>query len=436
MKHRPKPVGADAKNSSRHSRKRSGSQKRSRSPEPKRKARESNALEEQQSQMPFRPEAGDSFGLRKLLPPKKKSDQTRLTLNERFAQFHDSKPIVVDESISIEIERNIEGDEPFVIPNFHPHEVRLPRRNDEGRRSLTSRVEFASKHNQEVEEEYAEKRVVTVMKSRSRESASDTVWHRLGQTSRGMGEAPTRLPTLFWKDAGHETVIQVPIITSDRGRDADSEVTSANDRLGRRVVQTRSDPEFRRSDASESQFRNRRRFPPSREDPDPRQGNSQDQDPRFFRGSNRRFDPQGRRRLVDKFRGKFTSSAVRGMKPNVREDEKTQLDELPDFSRRPDKYSYDSWMDKPEMIPKGRSYFEHDNRNEDAPWGVNRGRGRGSFVRGGRGGGGGRGFGGRTMPRFQNVGFRKRSRSAESLEWKHDKFETLEDEKPSSTTEK
>jgi len=23
-----------------------------------------------------------------------------------------------------------------------------------------------------------------------------------------------------------------------------------------------------------------------------------------------------------------------------------------------DKYSYDSWMDKPEMIPKGRSYFE------------------------------------------------------------------------------
>lgn len=297
MKHRPKPVGADAKNSSRHSRKRSGSQKRSRSPEPKRKARESNALEEQQSQMPFRPEAGDSFGLRKLLPPKKKSDQTRLTLNERFAQFHDSKPIVVDESISIEIERNIEGDEPFVIPNFHPHEVRLPRRNDEGRRSLTSRVEFASKHNEEVEEEYAEKRVVTVMKSRSRESASDTVWHRLGQTSRGMGEAPTRLPTLFWKDAGHETVIQVPIITSDRGRDADSEVTSANDRLGRRVVQTRSDPEFRRSDASESQFRNRRRFPPSREDPDPRQGNSQDQDPRFFRGSNRRFDPQGRRQV-------------------------------------------------------------------------------------------------------------------------------------------
>jgi len=26
---------------------------------------------------------------------------------------------------------------------------------------------------------------------------------------------------------------------------------------------------------------------------------------------------------------------MRGMKPNQREDEKTQLDELPDFSRRP-----------------------------------------------------------------------------------------------------
>lgn len=57
------------------------------------------------------------------------------------------------------------------------------------------------------------------------------------------------------------------------------------------------------------------------------------------------------------------------------------------------------------------SYFhlQHDNRNEDMPWGFNRGRGRGGFVRGGRGNGGGRGFGGRATPRFQNVGFRKRS---------------------------
>lgn len=296
MKHRLKSTedAGQKKNSLKHSRKRSGSQKRSRSPEQKRKARQPESLEAQQSHLLPHPEQGDSaFGLRKQPPPKKKSDQTQLTLNDRFSRFHDGIPIVLDESISIEIERNIDGDEPFVIPNFHPHEVHLPRRNDEGRRSLTSRTEFALKHEEEVDEEYSEKRVVTVMKSRGRES--DTVWHRLGQASRGMGEAPGRVPTLFWKDLGRETVIQVPIITSDRGRDADSEVMSANDHFGRRVVQTRSDPEVRRS--REPQFRNRRRFPPSRDDPDPRQANSQDLESRFFRDSNRRFDPQGRRQV-------------------------------------------------------------------------------------------------------------------------------------------
>ncbi|XP_025090976.1 serine/arginine-rich splicing factor 4-like isoform X4 [Pomacea canaliculata] len=70
---------------------------------------------------------------------------------------------------------------------------------------------------------------------------------------------------------------------------------------------------------------------------------------------------------------------------------KKEGESLPDFSRRKDfwggpccypilshtdKYQYAEWMDKPEMIPKNPSYYEHDNRDEWQPF-KDRGRGRG-----------------------------------------------------------
>ncbi|XP_035224718.1 bcl-2-associated transcription factor 1-like [Stegodyphus dumicola] len=68
---------------------------------------------------------------------------------------------------------------------------------------------------------------------------------------------------------------------------------------------------------------------------------------------------------------------------------------LPDFSRRPDKYNYKAWIDKPDITPRGPSYFEHDNREGSDPY-----RGRGSS----------RPF--RSLRGFRSRGFRGLSRGS------------------------
>ncbi|KAK3596548.1 hypothetical protein CHS0354_027001 [Potamilus streckersoni] len=129
---------------------------------------------------------------------------------------------------------------------------------------------------------------------------------------------------------------------------------------------------------------------------------------------------------------------------------------LPDFKKRSDKYCYEEWKDKPEMIPKGPSYYEHDNRDDY----FSRGRGLG-FRRPFRGGFRGRIRGQGFYPRgssFRSRGFSSSSsysrererplkptqgtREASSEEWKHDLFDQTEkaepekdkDKEPSSTT--
>ncbi|XP_046578162.1 uncharacterized protein LOC124285930 isoform X1 [Haliotis rubra] len=151
---------------------------------------------------------------------------------------------------------------------------------------------------------------------------------------------------------------------------------------------------------------------------------------------------------------------------------------LPDFSKRVEKFSYEEWKDKPEMVPKGSSYYEHDNRDDNTFF--RRGRGRGRYL-GSRSRGTTRGFFQRTAyqqtyqtPYSKNkqmsvgqryrgkqgyshvedshsMGHKTRDRgsrsgfdhrfdkrgSSEHGEWKHDMYDKLEkeeDNRPTSTT--
>ncbi|KAL5013646.1 hypothetical protein ScPMuIL_007916 [Solemya velum] len=175
------------------------------------------------------------------------------------------------------------------------------------------------------------------------------------------------------------------------------------------------------------------------------------------------------------------SSVSRSIDEHKRERRRNSSDqtELPDFSRRQDKYNYEDWKENPELIPKNPSYFEHDNRDDSldgvGPSRFRRGgfRGRpdfrGRFI--GRGGfrgrmsstrfrGRGRGFGFSRDRDFRDTrdsrnmrdsrdsrdsregrdsrdtrGPRIRERNKD--EWKHDMFEEIEkedDNKPTSTT--
>lgn len=148
-----------------------------------------------------------------------------------------------------------------------------------------------------------------------------------------------------------------------------------------------------------------------------------------------------------------------GEKDLFRQDMKDALDSnLPNFASRPDKYRYQEWIDKPDMVPKGPSYYEHDTRGEssyDSSW-FGRGRGRGvlpvrgrargratPFARGGRilsrGGNGGGGVGGGGRGIMMALPSR---RKPSPNQWKHDMFDEIspdrkseQDNKPTSTTE-
>lgn len=108
---------------------------------------------------------------------------------------------------------------------------------------------------------------------------------------------------------------------------------------------------------------------------------------------------------------------------------------LPNFSSRPDKYRYQEWLDKPDVVPKGPSYFEHDTRGEAM---MRDSRGRGYGLRGrGRGMQSNRSRGGFRGRISYSVNPRNKW---SPNHWKHDMFETSperkpeQDNKPSSTT--
>ncbi|XP_076457082.1 uncharacterized protein LOC143291211 [Babylonia areolata] len=109
-----------------------------------------------------------------------------------------------------------------------------------------------------------------------------------------------------------------------------------------------------------------------------RRPNLDPNDLRHELSSGRKSSSDSRSR-VDREKDRHDSS--RRMSSEQR-DEKTERKkeggELPDYSRRKDKYQYTPWLDQPELIPKDPKYFMHDDRESMDM----RDRGRGRFMRG------------------------------------------------------
>ncbi|GAB6021602.1 hypothetical protein CHUAL_004188 [Chamberlinius hualienensis] len=236
----------------------------------------------------------------------------------------------------------------------------------------------------------------------------------------------------------------------------------------RRSENSRFSSTGRRSSLTDEHRRNRRTF---------------EDDSRSFR-SNRGRQSNDNHDDADKFRRRQQRDYFQSLNvdshnelSNAEQDKNFEDDrDLPNFSNRPDKYRYQEWLEKPDVVPKGPSYFEHDNRGERRDRDA-RGRGRGGrgevrsrgrgfrgggtfrSIRGGgtfrsnrgigssSGGGGGGLGGGGERGRFAPRGRRdnrsdmispKNQRSPNH--WQHDMFEkspdqnSVQDNNPSSTT--
>lgn len=73
-------------------------------------------------------------------------DQTEFLLNDRFSALSTSRQLVVEENVSVEIERKISGRESFKIPKvLDPRAVVIPKSALEGRGPITLRDEFRGK---------------------------------------------------------------------------------------------------------------------------------------------------------------------------------------------------------------------------------------------------------------------------------------------------
>ncbi len=89
---------------------------------------------------------------------RKRFDQTTITLHERFTSEDDEPFAKPREVISIDIERNITGNDEAVIPDLvNVDHVVVVRRKNEGVKLLHKRPEFVT---MKEEEEYTERRVI------------------------------------------------------------------------------------------------------------------------------------------------------------------------------------------------------------------------------------------------------------------------------------
>lgn len=396
-------------------------------------------------------EVGEREPIRNASPPHKGHGvirQTSTTLHDRFSiaqgvSLHST--FDPPEQITIGIERNIPGNEPAIMRSeFRSEDVVVIRRKDEGVCPFYERQEFQTRRE---DEEYSERRVVKIIRPAEAQRGVrgggkfEQVYQMKNfevQSSRCKMEADSctservtlsdrwamskRDPEVLCSHAV-ENVIHHHHDTTETERLPNFR-TSGIARDERMLHSGRSSGEFgeldryqrdphdlrhnlvvkRRTGAPESvesSYTVRYRF-----------GRSDDGESHRPREGIQ----QGRRGSAIGGKPRLTS-LVGHAEVGARSMDTRNI--LPDFSKRENKYDYQAWEDHPEMIPRGSSYFEHDNR-DDFNYRGRRGFGRGPF----RGGGRGRGAGRRDFVSSEPA-------------WKHDKYEEIEDEddtKPTSTT--
>ena len=351
----------------------------------------------------------------------------RLLLSDRF-QNDDQKEqgdIIIEDNIVIAIQRgpNVRNYSPVDINrDFDPNNVVIMRYKDEGKNPIFDREEIKVFGFDSILDEnvYEERRIISVVPSATQTSSKRR--HNQPEVIRKV-QQQTRVKLDFKPDPRYEPLMKF------KGEKEEEKEKVRIKRVQKNPNDLRHSLSKRRHDDDEDDVNldARRKIEAKRKGPE----TGRKEADRVFD----RLGIQSRERRRERSRERRPERSTSGRNKDVRSSRDTQdkgdNKNLPDFKNRPDKFQYEEWKEKPEMIPRNPSYFEHDNREGERGF---RGRGRGFRGRPpprgrGRGGfrGGGRGFGG------SGRSYNKERESA----WKHDLFDKLkdeEDEKPSSTT--
>jgi signal-transduction protein with cAMP-binding, CBS, and nucleotidyltransferase domain len=105
--------------------------------------------------------------------------KVRVTLSERFKDEHSDRPIKVEENITVEIHRKIQGETTsFINRDYNPDEVVIIRKKDEGAKGIFDREELRNAMYHDDDE--IETRVIKVVKKKETSHYRDEDHFRSG----------------------------------------------------------------------------------------------------------------------------------------------------------------------------------------------------------------------------------------------------------------
>ncbi|XP_041360869.1 uncharacterized protein LOC121377073 [Gigantopelta aegis] len=432
----------------------------------------------------------------------------RQTLHERFMIF-DQKPLILDENITIGIQRNrncIPSSTVNITKIFDAALFIMLHGREEGKKPIFDREEIKIfRHDERLleedeEEEEFERRIIRVEPVPKRSSSDHSRGYDRSAFERIHDDqtfSTRRSPHVIRKDIGRsawpDKHLQItrqrsnsphgrhqgPTVHIRLDTEPDKKFESGSGRgrhsykIQEKIERIQNNPHDLRHNLIRGQF-------------DPRMDARAKIEARRREDSGERDGSRDRKNWDDRGRGERDRLAERERHPSDQKSSSRSRNdsgrELPNFSRRTDKYAYEEWREKPELVPRGPSYFEHDNREDFLSRpprgrggylrGRGRGRGRDSGLERSRDGGRGhysssyesrdfdresyrgssrgsfstsyrsRGRGWMSRP-FRGTRGSYRGRDYDSRQsddrglWKHDMFDKMEkneDEKPSSTT--
>uniref|UniRef100_T1JFE2 Btz domain-containing protein n=1 Tax=Strigamia maritima TaxID=126957 RepID=T1JFE2_STRMM len=308
--------------------------------------------------------------------------------------------------ITVDIRRSIPRDGEIIVRRItNPEQVVLVRRPEEGARPIFDRDEI-KQGNLEREEEFREKRVVAIVRERGRsrspiptmdtqsEMHENFKVHRVNSYDAEAFQARPSLSDRWQHDrksanekSGNEKLLvsvrpgspqqMIRKLTNYRGHDIPDELIDEQLYRNIRSMVYRDDATMPRMSSRDSNERHHDGFDTRRPIPtnphdlrhslisrgrpvdllDARQKilERQEREPVHQEAYERNKDRGGSLERAPR------SSTVTWDRERIRE---KILEGLPNFAARRDRYQYKEWIDKPDVVPKGPSYFEHDTRGE------------------------------------------------------------------------
>lgn len=262
------------------------------------------------------------------------------------------------EKITIDIRRNVKDPSPTRRAIIDPSDIKVVRRNNEGSRAIFDREEIRNPTVDLREDAMMERRVVTVKPS-DREMGGAL---RADKGARDMYSDPQMTLSQRWQSYDDRKSTQ-RVVSHDVGYQKEFRERSIDKTSRPRLNSMSRESRYKDESPGRGQFL---------DNPDDLRHNLGGRKDTY--GDYKRKNYDDNRSLGD---SRIANRETRGSSGYNSSSSYRQVGgegDLPDFSQRPDRFKYTEWLDKPEVIPKGSSYFEHDDRSK--PFLRSRGRSR------------------------------------------------------------